>query len=108
MELENKYAGSEYNSFCEYFCELTEFLDNITEKKRLSRRHYILAKPCDFAECVLPIRLPGSTVGGVFVDKDHVIIKVLIDGNYYKNIYPEDINEMLEGYVGEKITVKYD
>lgn len=108
MELENKYAGSEYNSFCEYFCELTEFLDNITEKKRLSRRHYILAKPCDFAEGVLPIRLPGSTVGGVFVDKDHVIIKVLIDGNYYKNIYPEDINEMLEGHVGEKITVKYD
>lgn len=44
----------------------------------------------------------------MFVDKDHVIIKVLIDGNYYKNIYPEDINEMLEGYVGEKITVKYD
>ena len=35
MELENKYAGSEYNSFCEYFCELTELLDNITEKKRL-------------------------------------------------------------------------
>lgn len=54
------------------------------------------------------LRLPGSTVGGVFVDKDHVIIKVLIDGNYYKNIYPEDINEMLEGYVGEKITIKYD
>lgn len=43
MELENKYAGSEYNSFCEYFCELTELLDNITEKRRLSRRHYILA-----------------------------------------------------------------
>ena len=34
MELENKYTGSEYNSFCEYFCELTELLDNITEKKR--------------------------------------------------------------------------
>lgn len=108
MELENKYAGSEYNSFCEYFCELTEFLDNITEKKRPLRRHYILGKPCDFAEGVLPIRLPGSTVGGVFVDKDHVIIKVLIDGNYYKDIYPKDINKMLERYVGEKITIKYD
>lgn len=108
MELENKYAGSKYNELHEYFCELTEFLDNITEKKRLSRRHYILGKPCDFAEGVLPIRLPGSTVGGVFVDKDHVIIKVLIDGNYYKDIYPKDINEMLERYVGEKITIKYD
>ena len=108
MELENKYVGSKYNELHEYFCELTEFLDNITEKKRLSRRHYILGKPCDFAEGVLPIRLPGSTVGGVFVDKDHVIIKVLIDGNYYKDIYPKDINEMLERYVGEKITIKYD
>ena len=108
MELENKYAGSEYNSFCEYFCELTELMDNITEKRRLSRRHYILAKPCDFAEGVLPIRLPGSTVGSVFIDKDNIITKVQIDGNYYKDIYPKDINKMLERYVGEKITVTYD
>ena len=108
MELENKYVGSEYNSFCEYFCELTEFLDNITEKKRLSRRHYILALSCNFADGVLPIRLPGSTVGGVFIDKDNIITKVQIDGNYYKDIYPKNINKMLERYVGEKITVIYD
>lgn len=108
MELENKYVGSKYNSFCEYFCELTEFLDNITEKKRPSRRHYILAKPCDFKDGVLPIRLPGCTVGGVFINKNSVITKVLIDGNYYKDIYPEDINEMLERYIGEKISIKYD
>lgn len=108
MELENKYVGSKYNSFCEYFCELTELLDNITEKKRPSRRHYILGKPCNFAEGVLPIRLPGSTVGEVFVDKGHVITKVQIDGNYYKDIYPKNINEMLERYVGEKVAVKYD
>lgn len=108
MELENKYAGSEYNSFCEYFCELTELLDNITEKKRLSRRHYILGLPCGFSDGALPIRLPGSTVGRVFIDKNNVITKVQIDGNYYKGIYPKNINEMLERYVGEKITVKYD
>ena len=108
MELENKYAGSKYNELHEYFCELTEFLDNITEKKRLSRRHYILGLPCDFSDGALPIRLPGSTVGGVFIDKNNVITKVQIDGNYYKGIYPKNINEMLERYVGEKITVKYD
>lgn len=108
MELENKYAGSEYNSFCEYFCELTEFLDNITEKKRLSRRHYILAHQCDFKDGALPIRLPGCTVGGVFIDKNSVITKVIIDGNYYKDMYPKNINEMLERYVGEKISIKYD
>ena len=108
MELENKYVGSKYNELHEYFCELTEFLDNITEKKRLSLRHYILASSCDFADGALPIRLPGSTVGGVFLDKDNVITKVQIDGNYYKDIYPRDINEMLEKYVGEKITITYD
>ena len=108
MELENKYVGSKYNELHEYFCELTEFLDNITEKKRLSRRHYILALSCDFADGALPIRLPGSTVGGVFLDKDNVITKVQIDGNYYKDIYSRNINEMLERYVGEKITGKYD
>lgn len=108
MELENKYVGSKYNEFHEYFCELTEFLDNITEKKRLSRRHYIIVLPCDVADGALPIRLPGSTVGGVFIDKDYVITKVQIDGNYYKDIYPKNINEMLERYVGEKITITYD
>lgn len=108
MELENKYVGSKYNELHEYFCELTEFLDNITEKKRLSRRHYILVLPCDFADGALPIRLPGSTVGGIFLDKNNVITKVLIDGNYYKDMYPKNINEMLERYVGEKITVKCD
>lgn len=108
MELENKYAGSEYNSFCEYFCELTEFLDNITEKKRLSRRHYILAHQCDFKDGALPIRLPGCTVGGIFMDKNSVITKVLIDGNHYKDMYPKNINEMLGRYVGEKISIKYD
>ena len=74
----------------------------------MSRRHYILAKPCDFSDKVLPIRLPGSTVGGIFLDKNNVITKVLIDGNYYKDMYPKNINEMLERYVGEKITVKCD
>ena len=108
MELENKYVGSKYNSFYEYFCELTEFLDNITERKRYSLRHYIVALSCDFTDGVLPIRLPGSTVGGVFIDKDYVITKVQIDGNYYKDIYPKNINEILERYVGEKITIKYD
>ena len=108
MELENKYVGSKYNELREYFCELTEFLDDITERKRYSLRHYILALSCDFADGVLPIRLPGRTVGGVFLDKDNVITKVQIDGNYYKDIYPRNINEMLEKYVGEKITIKYD
>lgn len=108
MELENKYVGSKYNELHEYFCELTEFLDNITEKERLSRRHYILALPCAFTAGALPIRLLGSTVGGVFIDKNNVITKVLIDGNYYKDIYPKNINEMLERYVGETITIKYD
>ena len=44
----------------------------------------------------------------MFVDKGQVITKVQIDGNYYKDIYPKNINEMLERYVGEKITIKYD
>lgn len=45
MELENRYVGSEFNSLCEYFCELTELLDNIKEEKKLSSRHYILGLP---------------------------------------------------------------
>ena len=108
MELENRYVGSEFNSLCEYFCELTELLDNITEEKRLSRRHYILGTPYDFKSKVLPIRLPGSTVGALFLDSNNVITKVQIDVDYHKRIYPQNLNEMLEMYVGKKISVKYD
>lgn len=54
-----------------------------------------------------PIRLPGSTVGVLFLDRNNVITKVQIDVDYHKNISP-NLNEMLERYVGKKITVKYD
>lgn len=108
MELENKYVGSQYNSLCEYFCELTEVLDNITKKKITSRRHYILGKPCDFKDKVLPIRIPGSTVGAVFIDDNNTIIRVEIDNNYYKDIYPKDINIILRKYVGDEIVIKHD
>lgn len=108
MELENKYVGSKFNGLCEYFCELTEFLDNIADEKRLSRRHYILGKPYNFESKVLPIRRTGSTVGRVFIDKNNVITKVLMDGIYHNDIYPKDIHKMLERYVGKKIFIKYD
>ena len=88
MELENRYVGSEFNSLCEYFCELTELLDNITEEKKLSSRYYILGLPYDFKSKVLPIRLPGSTVGVLFLDRNNVITKVQIDVDYHKNISP--------------------
>ena len=108
MVLENRFVGSQYNDLGEYFCELTEILDNITEEKRLSRRHYILAKPCNLRDGVLPIRLPGCTVGGIFLDDNKVIARIKIDGNYYRDIYPGDINEILKNYVGEKIIIEYD
>lgn len=95
-------------AFANTSVNLQNFWIILRKRKRLSRRHYILALPCDFADGALPIRLPGSTVGGVFIDENNVITKVQIDGNYYKDIYPKNINEMLERYVGEKIAVTYD
>lgn len=106
MRLINKYAGSALQNLNNYYCELTEFLDKVTEKKRPSIRHYILAMQYNFDKGVFPIRLPGSTVGEVHVNEDQVITNVQIDGNYYKDIYPADINEMLEKYLGEKMVIK--
>lgn len=108
MELENKYVGSKYNSLCEYFCELTEVLDAISNKKRVGRRHYVLAKEFCFKSRCLPIRIPGCTVGGIFIDDNNVIVNIIIEENYYKNIYPKDINKIVSRYIGEKIIIKRD
>lgn len=65
------------------------------------QNHVILLREC------FPIRLPGSTIGGVSIDKDNVITRIQIDGNYYKDIYPKGINKVLDKYIGEKIYIKH-
>lgn len=93
----------------EYFCELTEELDNLSglnkqESYYYGRRHYIYATNSDKKEHIYAIRIPGGTVGDIETDNDNVIVNLAVDTNYVVRTYPCNINEIIKKkYIGTKI-----
>ena len=68
--------------------------------------HYILAdKWCMNNKC-LAIRVPGGTVGGVWIDENNVITKIIVDTNYVVKTYPENVNELMGKYLGKAIEME--
>ena len=52
----------------------------------------------------LAIRIPGGTVGGIWINDENIIMKVFVNPEYYVvKKYSADINEKLAHFVGEKI-----
>ena len=51
----------------------------------------------------LPIRVPGRTVGGIWVDKNNVIVNIKIDRSYVVKTYSEELDAIIEKYIGKKI-----
>ena len=107
MKLVNKYKGTKCERFNEYFCEITDTLDMLaklkTDDKFYSWRHYILADDFCIKERCLAIRIPGGTVGGIWINNDNLITKIEVDTNYVVKTYPKDINIQIQKYVGSKI-----
>ena len=104
MILTKRYKGTNYK---EYYCEITEELDNLSGVLKISEvfdlRHYILADDfCVNRKC-LAIRIPGGTVGGVWIDDKNVITKIKVDTDYVVKSYPKDVNEKAQKYVGQSI-----
>ena len=88
----------------EYRCELTNFLDHeagldIDKDRYYYFYHYILNDDDE----VLPLRVPGGTVGAIFIDENKVITKIGLDTDYVVKTYPEDIKEKLNQFIGEKL-----
>lgn len=107
IKLINKYKGGSYECFNEFFCDITDELDRLAEIKTndeyYSSRHYILAdKYCRNERC-LAIRIPGGTVGGVWLDNGGVITRIEVDTNYVVKTYPKDVNELIKKFIGCKI-----
>lgn len=90
----------------EYVCDLTEFLDQFRDEGWMPLRHYIIASELELADGILPLRLPGCTVGAVYLDENQTIRKVVIEDNAYKELCPEDVNEQVAAYTGQIITIR--
>lgn len=94
------------NLWCkeEFRCLLTFELDTLS---RIDQdpyhdlyHHYILADHIAIQEKCFPIRVPGGTVGAVWVDDNNVITKIHVDTDYVIRTYPENVNDLLKKYVG--------
>lgn len=104
MILKGKYADSVDRMMGEYYSELTVELD-----RRLGfdsdkvHKHYVLADDFFVEEKCLPIRIPGRTIGGIYLDEKGIITRVAINESLVGAVYSVDTNEWLERFVGERI-----
>lgn len=91
----------------EYRCELTKELDSISgiskEHYYDKFHHYILVDDyCKNQKC-LAIRVPGGTVGGIWIDDNNTITKIVVDTDYVIKTYPDNVNELIHHFIGEVI-----
>jgi len=68
--------------------------------------HYILADEWCKKEKCFAIRVPGGTVGGIYFNDDDVITKIVIYTEYIVKTYPNNVNELIQKFVGEVIEWK--
>ena len=97
MQLIQKYK---FKTREEYYCELTKDLDKLAGLPK-EWKHYILVDDSFKNEKCLPIRIPGGTVGSLFISDVNAIEKITIDRNYVVKTYPENIEDIVnEKYCG--------
>ena len=96
MILKDKYNNKSY------YCKLTEDLDHSAgfDKKAY---HYLLDYRNVNGFHNFPIRVPGGTVGGIWVDGRNVIVNIKIDRNYVVKTYSDELDAIIEKYIGKKI-----
>jgi hypothetical protein len=91
--------------FQEYRCDLTNYLDSLAGLSEQTSYnlfyHYILADDHCRKEKCLAIRVPGGTVGGIWIDDNNTITKIEIDTDYVVKSYPDNVNELVQKYIGE-------
>ncbi|MBQ8570319.1 MAG: hypothetical protein IJ444_02275 [Kiritimatiellae bacterium] len=106
MKLTNR---NEWNK-AEFQCALTKELDSLskmdTSKYYDMFHHYILVDQIGLKEKCLAIRVPGGTVGGIWIDENNAITKIHVDTDYVVKTYPSNINELMQKFVGEVIEVQ--
>ena len=91
----------------EYVCELTEELDRLAGIHQSEDNdwfyHYLYVYKQAITDRNIPIRVPGGTIGGIKLDEDFSITKIVIDTDYVIRTYPADVNEQVKRFIGQKL-----
>lgn len=103
MKLINKYANTKYSTN-KYYCDITTELDRLAGIDPNSYlKHYVV---CGYEKGCLPIRIPGGTLGSIEYDDNKVITGIHVCTDYIVKTYPDDVNEQLQRFVGQKIEIE--
>lgn len=107
MKLNRKKILGEVNDA--WACELTWFLDQVAGLDE--KLHYIVINDLilfdDEAKgpATYYIRVPGGTVGSIWLDDDYNIKSISINPNDVVESYPANINKQVKKFVGERMMV---
>ena len=105
MKLEHR---SEWDK-TDFRCDLTYALDNAASLDQMPSyefyHHYIIVDKIALEEKILPIRVPGGTVGAVFVDENNEIAMIKVDRDYVVKTYPLNTHEIIAKFIGQTIEI---
>ena len=90
----------------QYYCKFTEELDRCAGfdiREYPYYRHYLLDYMDRDRFRNYPIRVPGGTVGVIWVDDHNVITNIKIDRSYVVKTYSDELDAIIEKYIGKKI-----
>lgn len=91
-----------------WVCEITWFLDQVAGLDE--RLHYIVINDLilfdDEEPATYYIRVPGGTVGSIFLDDDYNIKEIFIDPNNVVESYPANINKQMKKFIGERMMIE--
>lgn len=94
----------------EFRCALTKELDALSKIDESEFydlfHHYIVADRIAIKDKCLLIRVPGGTLGGIWLDENNTITKIHVDTDYVVKTYPSNINELIQKFVGEVIELQ--
>lgn len=106
MELKRRKIHGEVRKA--WTCEITWFLDQAAGLDE--KLHYIVINDLilfdDEDPATYYIRVPGGTVGSIFLDGDYNIKEIFIDPNNVVESYPVNINKQVKKFIGERMMVK--